>query len=409
MSRSKVWRKSSTRYVDAKTGKRTSKDDPQAVKRVEYSKRFYGTLTASDGSKKQKPLTEDKTTSLALLLRLQNEADKDRALGIVPQERKADKPIQIYIDKYKEVLASRNGNKHYQKTTLDYISDVLADAKASTPRTIEVNAVMLVVNQYRTKGKYNGGRRRKVKPALETCNHYLRAVKAFSKWLWTTDILNTDPLKNVTFFNSDTARKKIRRAMTIEELAILYTSTLTAKTYGGKRWRFNGEDRALLYIVAASTGLRASELASLRCSSFAFEGARAKVKIQAKSTKNKKFALCPLPQYITEKLSKYLSTKKPNEFVWPGSWAEERKGGVLFKRDAKNAGLTILDEDGESIDFHALRTSFITSLARSGVFPAVAQRLARHSTITLTMNTYTKLDDEDLREAVEQLPSPFEL
>ena len=92
------------------------------------------------------------------------------------------------------------------------------------------------------------------------------------------------------------------------------------------------------------------------------------------------------------------------DHVWPGTWAKERVAGVLFKRDARRAGLVIINDDDESIDFHALRTSFITGLARSGVHPAIAQRLARHSTITLTMGTYTKLEDAELRSAVDKLP-----
>ncbi|MFV0445737.1 MAG: hypothetical protein ACK5Q5_19320, partial [Planctomycetaceae bacterium] len=47
-----------------------------------YSKRFYGSLKTSDGKRKQIPLTEDRKTSEALLRRLQNEADRKRALGI---------------------------------------------------------------------------------------------------------------------------------------------------------------------------------------------------------------------------------------------------------------------------------------------------------------------------------------
>ena len=39
--------------------------------------------------------------------------------------------------------------------------------------------------------------------------------------------------------------------------------------------------------------------------------------------------------------------------------------------------------------FHALRHSFLTRLARSGVAPAVAKSLARHSTIVRTMDHYT--------------------
>jgi integrase len=41
------------------------------------------------------------------------------------------------------------------------------------------------------------------------------------------------------------------------------------------------------------------------------------------------------------------------------------------------------------VDFHALRHTFITSLAAAGVHPKTAQMLARHSTITLTMDRYT--------------------
>lgn len=46
------------------------------------------------------------------------------------------------------------------------------------------------------------------------------------------------------------------------------------------------------------------------------------------------------------------------------------------------------------LDFHALRQSYIThgSLIRSGANPKVVQMLARHSTITLTLDRYTHVD-----------------
>jgi len=47
----------------------------------------------------------------------------------------------------------------------------------------------------------------------------------------------------------------------------------------------------------------------------------------------------------------------------------------------------------------------ISSLAASGVHPKVAQVLARHSTITLTMDHHTHLDVMDLVEALEKLPA----
>lgn len=56
-------------------------------------------------------------------------------------------------------------------------------------------------------------------------------------------------------------------------------------------------------------------------------------------------------------------------------------------------------------DFHALRHTFITNLANSGVHPNVAKALARHSTIQLTMDSYSHVRLDNERKAVAMLPS----
>jgi integrase len=55
-------------------------------------------------------------------------------------------------------------------------------------------------------------------------------------------------------------------------------------------------------------------------------------------------------------------------------------------------------------DFHSLRKTFITNLSRAGVSPKMAQSLARHSDINLTMNVYTMVNVSDQAAAVESLP-----
>ena len=52
-----------------------------------------------------------------------------------------------------------------------------------------------------------------------------------------------------------------------------------------------------------------------------------------------------------------------------------------------------------------MRHQFISSLARAGVHPK-EQHLARHSTITLTLNQYTHLHTADIAAVVEKLPPP---
>ena len=63
------------------------------------------------------------------------------------------------------------------------------------------------------------------------------------------------------------------------------------------------------------------------------------------------------------------------------------------------------DEAGRVFDFHSLRHQFISDLVRGGVHPKEAQTLARHSTITLTMDRYTHVGIVDLTAALERLPA----
>jgi hypothetical protein len=63
------------------------------------------------------------------------------------------------------------------------------------------------------------------------------------------------------------------------------------------------------------------------------------------------------------------------------------------------------DADGKVLDFHGQRMTFISGLARAGVSPTKAQKLARHSDVNLTLRTYTHLKAEELASAVESLPS----
>jgi integrase len=80
------------------------------------------------------------------------------------------------------------------------------------------------------------------------------------------------------------------------------------------------------------------------------------------------------------------------------------KASALFKADLAAAGIPYRDEDGLVADFHALRHTFISNLANGGVHPKVAQALARHSTITITMDRYSHTRHEEETEALAVLP-----
>jgi len=85
-------------------------------------------------------------------------------------------------------------------------------------------------------------------------------------------------------------------------------------------------------------------------------------------------------------------------------WIREVRNPAERRRRRESSFLMSRDASNRVVDFHALRHTFITRLARSGVMPAVAKSLARHSTIVLTMDHYTHTLIEDERAALDRLP-----
>jgi hypothetical protein len=82
------------------------------------------------------------------------------------------------------------------------------------------------------------------------------------------------------------------------------------------------------------------------------------------------------------------------------------KAGTPTERKGREESdhLEYRDLAGRVADFHCLRHSFISNLARGGVHPKLAQQLARHSTITLTMDRYSHTVLGELSDALSALP-----
>jgi len=88
--------------------------------------------------------------------------------------------------------------------------------------------------------------------------------------------------------------------------------------------------------------------------------------------------------------------------VFPGF--NPNKAAKMLRKDLEAAGIPYEDGAGRVADFHALRHTFISNLTRGGVSPKIAQSLARHGSIGLTMDTYTHIGLHDERAALDALP-----
>jgi len=159
----------------------------------------------------------------------------------------------------------------------------------------------------------------------------------------------------------------------------------------------------MLYRLAVETGLRSSELSSLTRASFQLDGDDPCVIVAAAYSKHRREDRQPIRPEVVLLLRTYLANKTPaaRAFPMPPSDRVSR----MFKQDTDRASIVHRDVSGRVVDFHALRHTFISNLVSGGVYPKVAQQLARHSTVKLTLDRYTHTFQGELKTALNRLPN----
>ena len=236
---------------------------------------------------------------------------------------------------------------------------------------------------------------RKEGKSLQTCNHYLACIVSFVNWCHDTHRLRENPLRGLARFNVKEDRRHDRRTISLDELHRLIEATEQGPLVMG----LAGPTRALCYRLAASTGLRYSEIASVRPASFDWRAPS--VTVAAAYTKNGEPATLPLPGDLVDDLKSYVADRAADSpiFLLP-----ENKGAEILRADLVAAGIPYRDAAGLVFDFHSLRCEMATLLDAAGVSPRVVQRLMRHSTLELT-GRYTRPRVADIEAAASKLPS----
>jgi len=254
--------------------------------------------------------------------------------------------------------------------------------------------------------------------SLQTCNHYLRAIKQFSRWLWRDGRAREDALVHLAGYNVQLDRRHDRRALTDEELARL----IQAAEKGQKVRAMTGPERAMLYQLAVGTGFRANELRSLTPESFDLDADPPTVTVQAGYSKRRRMDVQPIRRDLADLLRPWLAGKKaghpvfnmpdkPIKLIRPDldaahqAWLKEARSEEERSQRRQSDFLEYRDGEGRVADFHALRHTYISRLVASGANIKVAQELARHSTPTLTLGRYAHVQLVDQTRALDALPS----
>jgi integrase len=276
--------------------------------------------------------------------------------------------------------------------------------------------------------------------SASTRNSYLAAAGAFVNWCIADGRLAVNPFARVVKANEDADCRRTRRALDDAELVQLLDAArrrplLDAMTI--RRGKRKGQavanvgdtararlellrrERALVYKTFLLTGLRRGELASLTVGRLHLEGPVAFLSLDAGDEKNREGSDLALRDDLTADLRDWLAYK----LHWLQEEARQTGAPIparlpadtpffnvpvalveILNRDLRLVGIAKPDDRGRTIDVHALRHTFATHLSRGGVAPRTAQAAMRHSTIDLTMNTYTDPRLLDVRGALDPPP-----
>lgn len=299
---------------------------------------------------------------------------QERAAGIRTHARtRALPPLALAEEFALELARRRRAPAHVQATRLR-LRALLEGATTLSQVTAEsVRSRLLVLGE---RGDWTPS----------TQNRYRAALSSFFAWLAKEGRWGENPVRQVSpaAVHEPSIR---RRAATDEEMRRLL---LAAPPY-----------RSIVYNLAASAGLRRSELAALLWSDVDLEGGT--VLVRAGSAKNRKEVALPLHRGCRQALLQWRSLVAGPK-LFPRGVPSVR----TLRQDLAAASVEYATDAG-ILDFHALRSTFATSLARAGVPLAMAQRLCRHSTPVLTARFYTRLELSDLEGAVAKLGYPAPL
>ena len=406
-------------HVDPASGKRVNSSFPGAVRKK--SPTWWIRYYTSDGKRHKVKGYKDKRATDGLAAELERKADRQAAGIVDPTEEHAKRPLAEHAEDYRRYLVAKGSSSAHVRHTMPALLACLDGCRHVRMSDLQPSAVVGFLAELRKPSKAADGQERPGK-SIATANHYLTAVKGFTRWLWKDRRIGTDPLAGMSkLANAETDVRRARRELSQDELTwLLNTTRQSARVY---RY-LSGLDRYALYLTGAGTGLRAAELASLTPDSFHLQGPTPFVRLQAAYAKNRKEAEQPLPPDVADVLHGYLASKPAEAPVWPGTWSD--RAGEMIEADLDEARgawlksfqnareraeaeqgdfLSYRDAEGCYADFHGLRHTYISRVVRSGATAKAAQSLARHSTVQLTIGRYAHVSLYDLAGAIDALPS----
>lgn len=393
----------------ARGGKKiTGEETDNGRVRVKITDCWYYEIYERDGVWRQHKGVADKSVTEKAARKAQVTEDEIRLGVSTPAAASGSaKAMFEHLADFISYLRARDNTPVYVAGVESHLNEAIANINPKSVADFTPAAAIAWVDSVRSSSKSGAPLPKGAKPRLgpTSCNHRLRALKSFCEWMVTEARADRNPMLRVEYYDEKSDVRRRRRSITDAEFKRLLAVAEASKPERVCRNHAPfGYDRVVLYTLAAYTGFRVSELASLTPGSFDLDGNPPTVTVSAAYSKRRRRDVIPLPDWLVGDLREYLDGQPKDRRVWPGKW--HRRATKFLFADLVAAKIPLTDDHGRVVDFHSLRRTYITSLIRAGVSPKVAQQLARHSSISLTMDIYADAEIHERAAAANSLPKP---
>jgi integrase/recombinase XerD len=294
---------------------------------------------------------------------------------------------QLTWERALEVFLEMGRLKNLAPRTLEYYQQRLsvfakfAEQRGETPLTYSKATILDFIAHL--------GQR--LKPP--TLNSYLRAIKAFTRWLLWENFRTDDPMRGVAMLKEG---EQTPRTLTDDQVVALMNA-FNLRTFEGLRnYAFVG--------LALDTGLRLNELLNLQVSDIDFATNSVLVR-HAKGNKVRVVPFSPLARrYLLDYLSYRALIAEGSPWLWvtrQGTRPSSRSLREVIERAAKRAGI-----EGVRVSPHTFRYTFARKWLEAGGDSIMLQRLLGHSSPAIVSH-YARLFRGDLAAAHRRF-SPLE-
>jgi integrase len=338
--------------------------------------KWYAIFADQHGKQKWKTGYTDKAETQRLADRLEDEARKIRLGDIDPQHeaRKIEraKGIRDHLTQYRISLEAAGRDRNHVSYTIKDIEQfidfaaVTNAANVTRPRVDEWVLAMI-----KEKADSNS-----------TINRRVGSLQAFLKHLHGQGVLTSYVLHKYPKLKTGGkhTRRKVR-ALDEQEIKLLLDTAPA--------------DRVEIYRFALLSGARYSAIVDLKVGDLNFAAGTMALKKKTKSGGASVYVVDIHPTLVP--VLKRLTEGKSSDA--PVFAVMRRENAAKFVREDAAKGKV----ETKGVGFHCLRHTFITGLALLNVHPKIAQELAGHSSLEITLGYYTHFQRADKLQALKML------